>query len=256
VRRDLTGQVFGRLTAEIYLPGSRNKRAQWQCRCECGASINVCTSNLGRGHTESCGCLKQEKLKAGTTKTHGQTRTSEYQSWIGAKARCENPNQAKYHRYGGRGITMCQRWRDSFEAFFADMGPKPSPKHSIDRIDNDGPYSPENCRWATPTLQARNTSRNTTYMVNGASMCGSEVAEKLGLQVDTVFARRKLGWSDEKIATTPLVVRRFTFQGETLTVREWANRTGIDSRTLDYRLRAGWPIAKVLTRPVQRGVTR
>jgi hypothetical protein len=254
VRYDLTGQVFGRLTAETYLPGSRNsRRAQWQCRCECGASTSVDTHGLRSGHTQSCGCLHQETVRI-TNKTHGRTQTIEYRSWAHAKERCMNPNAKSYARYGGRGITMCRRWRNSFEAFFADMGPKPSPKHSLDRINNDGPYSPKNCRWATQLQQARNTSQNAVYKINGKILCGTEAAEELGLNADTVKNRRNLGWSDAKIAATPLTVvkvRRFSFRGETLTLHKWAKRTGIAKATLYNRICRGWSIAKTLTEPIE-----
>jgi hypothetical protein len=147
---DLTGQTFGLLTvlerAPRTSPGTR--QACWRCRCECGQETVVNGSSLRRGRTRSCGCGRIKHGLAG--------KVPEYHAWEGIKQRCLNPERAGYEYWGGRGITICQRWAESFEAFYADVGPRPGPGYSIDRIDNEGNYEPGNCRWATASEQQHN----------------------------------------------------------------------------------------------------
>ena len=120
------------------------------------------------------------------------------------KQRCSNPNHSNYERYGGLGITVCDKWANSFEAFLSDMGKAPSLQHTIDRIDTKGNYEPGNCRWATPTEQSRNTKRNVMLNFNGESLCASEWAQRTGLKLTSILSRKKLGWTDEKTLTTPI----------------------------------------------------
>ena len=149
---DLTGQKFGRLIA-IEKTDRRSGKGSivWKCKCDCGKETFVSSSSLRSGNTQSCGCLNKELVT-----THGMKNTSEYRSWQSMKDRCYNPNYNQFKDYGGRGIIVCDRWKDSFENFFSDMGPKPSNKHSIDRIDNDGNYELGNCKWSTAREQVRN----------------------------------------------------------------------------------------------------
>ena len=158
---DLSGQKFGRLTANYRLKGSGGK-STWLCTCDCGATKIVLSDSLRKGRTKSCGCLRRESTGKQFT-THGKTGTPEYASWQNMHSRCSNPSNHAYWRYGGRGIQVCSRWK-SFEKFLEDMGEKPSPGHSIDRIDNSKGYYLENCRWATDTEQVRN--RDVTLVVN------------------------------------------------------------------------------------------
>lgn len=122
----------------------------WLCKCVCGNYKVVTGSHLRSGHTKSCGCTKRMQT------IHGGSYTPEYTAWLGMKSRCYNSNHNRYIHYGGRGITVCDRWKDSFENFLADMGKRPSENLSIDRIDNDGNYEPSNCRWATGKVQILN----------------------------------------------------------------------------------------------------
>ena len=176
----LTGQKFGRLTVGERAPNKYGYHVAWACRCDCGSQTIVTTLNLRSEHTRSCGCLQRENreaMKARAVK-HGMSRvgskTPEYETWCHMKGRCYNPHYIRYERYGGRGIRVCERWRHNFVAFLTDMGPKPSPRHSLDRIDNDGDYGPDNCLWATPTEQAR-THRGT--LAHGAKLTADAVRE-------------------------------------------------------------------------------
>lgn len=156
---DLTGSKFHRLTVIERVAQDGKGPVKWLCRCNCGKEIVVESYQLTTGGTKSCGCLRVENFVGMSTK-HGMRKAPEYNSWDAMIQRCCNPNTKRYHYYGGRGITVCERWRNSFENFYADMGPKPTPKHSIDRINNDGNYEPGNCRWATQSEQNFNTRRS------------------------------------------------------------------------------------------------
>ncbi len=155
--KNLEGLRSGRLKVISYAGRNIRWQSLWNCICECGHQIIALGYNLSNGNTQSCGCWN-DAVRA-SHRSHGQTRhgrqTGEYRSWLGAKRRCFNPKAHNFKYYGGRGITMCDRWKNSFEAFFKDMGPRP-PGTSIDRIDTNGHYEPGNAKWSTPTEQARN----------------------------------------------------------------------------------------------------
>lgn len=151
---DLTGQRFGRLTAisRVHRP---NGKAYWLCKCDCGGETVTNGNSLRRGHSTSCGCRRTETIRRVCFK-HGSVRNPEYQVWTCLKKRCLNPTNSAYHNYGGRGITVCPEWVEDFGAFLAHVGPRPTPQHTIHRIDNDKGYWPGNVRWATKKEQAAN----------------------------------------------------------------------------------------------------
>lgn len=151
---DLSGKKFGRLTAIEEAGRTKQGSVVWKCICDCGGSKSVSAASLRQGHTKSCGCLQKENPPP-VIKTHGRTKTPEHNSWRGMIDRCFLPSSRYYRIYGGRGITVAPEWL-SFEQFLADMGEKPSPSHSLDRIDPNKGYSKDNCRWATPTTQSYN----------------------------------------------------------------------------------------------------
>lgn len=176
------------------------------CACDCGKEVTVALKYVKSGHTRSCGCARvtnNYRLRY----THGQSHTDEHNIWQGMKQRCYNENVERYPNYGGRGITVCAEWLNDFQQFYRDMGPRPSKFHSIDRINNDGPYSPENCRWATVSQQQRNKRRTVFLTANGERRSLSEWAELRGFSHITFFKRYQAGWSDEEIVNTPKLAR-------------------------------------------------
>lgn len=200
--KDISGQRFGRWTVVRYAGKSDRRKTMWMCRCECGEERIVFSESLRRGTSLSCGCLHRE-IASGSHRTHGLSRNPVYQVWASMIKRCTNPNSKYYSYYGGRGIIVCERWRKSFSDFFDDMGPRPSPKHSIDRINNDGNYEPENCRWATRREQSLNKRNNRLLECRGQKRTLFEWAEIAGINPMTISCRLKHDWSTEAAIFTP-----------------------------------------------------
>lgn len=186
--------------------------------------------------------------------------TPEYRCWSGIKTRCYNRNRDEYQIYGARGIGMCDRWRYSFDSFLADMGHKPSPQHSIERIDSDGDYEPGNCRWATNSEQQRNKRTNRVLEFRGVRLCLTDMAAKYGLSRDLLKARLKLGWSLERSLLQPVdskhenspLSKWIEFRGERDSITGMARRYGLSQPCLSGRLIKGWSIERALLTPTAK----
>ena len=216
-KRDLTGERFARYVVvgfvrRVAQPGKGWKR-WWLCRCDCGEFRVVQEGNLRSGMARSCGCFKRDNARALYT-THGATHTPLYRRYRTMVERCENPRNAKFPRYGGRGITVCARWRAAFEAWRADMG-EPPPGATIERRENDAGYwcghceeclrlaRPANCRWANAVEQGRNKRNNRMMTFGGETLCVSEWAARLNVSMGTLWSRLDRGMSDAETLTRP-----------------------------------------------------
>jgi hypothetical protein len=200
----MEGLRFGKLLvlkqAPTRITGTTRNRSYryWYCRCDCGVEREVREQNLKAGKCNSCGC-EVGKTASVFHRKHGGAGTTEYKSWWMMLSRCYNKANKKYKYYGGRGITVCDGWRNSFENFLGDMGPKPSKNHTIDRFHNDGNYEPNNCRWATAMQQ--NSNRRTVVMIalEEEMVCLSEFCRRLNLVYPTTLRRIHTGWTVEEV---------------------------------------------------------
>ena len=192
--RDLTGMVFGRLKV-IGFDSVRNGSYYWLCECECGNRKSVQYSKLMRGHTRSCGCLASE-----IRRKHGMSHTRLYNTWTNMKSRCTNPKDEFYKDYGGRGIKVCDEWMKSFSSFYEWAMNNGYADHlTIDRIDNDGDYTPDNCRWVDLKEQANNKRNNVTVTINGLTKTLAEWSEITGIPYKTLHVRYSRGDRGERL---------------------------------------------------------
>lgn len=199
---DRVGIKYGKLSV-LELAGRTAKGgANWLCQCECGGRVVVSGDNLHAGHSRSCGCLVRETSanQARKNARHGLHLSSEHRIWRMMNSRCRNQKDTGYSRYGGRGISICEEWR-SFERFYADMGPRPTPQHTLDRRDNNGNYEPKNCRWATRREQQNNISSNVRLTMNDETMSISEWARRLDVPRHLIASRIRNGWPVDRALT-------------------------------------------------------
>lgn len=201
---DLVGQRFGKLVVVSRAENLSRGNPRWNCVCDCGGGTVAQGSALRTGRHVSCGCLQRQ-----IATKHGMEKTDTYTVWAQMKARCLNPLHRSYPGYGGRGITVCQKWMD-FEGFLEDMGEKPLGKYSLDRIDNNGSYCKENCRWADAKTQANNRGTNHYFEINGIRRSLTEWAEAFGISPITVRSRLKLGWDISKALSHQVDKRKAT----------------------------------------------
>lgn len=229
---NLTGQKFGSILVLGYC-GKRLKGktriTYWLCRCDCGKVWEVAHGQLVHV-TRSCGCLRIHHMKF----------TKEYGVWIAMKQRCYNKKNICFENYGGRGITVCDEWLNDFPRFFADMGPRPSPKHSIDRIDNDGPYCAENCRWATAVEQASNKTTNRLIEIDGVIKTLTQWCRDYGIPEPTAHRRLSAGWSVMDALTKPRQQQR---------PLEIPDGVDIPKHVIRDRLRSGWSFERAISEP-------
>lgn len=210
-KRQLQGQTFGRLTV-LHEGGRTNAGAvKWICQCECGAHTECSGNALVTGTTRSCGCLGAERARAVCVvrnKRHGLSKTPTYDTWANMRQRCEDPNATAYPKYGARGIRVCEHWQ-KFENFLADMGERPSPRHSLDRYPNQrGNYEPGNCRWATMREQQNNRSSNHRLTAFGKTLTVQEWVRETGFTHKTILGRLRLGWPiEEALSVKPRLGR-------------------------------------------------
>lgn len=180
---EMVDQQFGRLKVKEEAGRDKHGAFLYKCECDCGNIRIVLSGNLRSGHTQSCGCLNKEIIT-----THGKTKSVEYCAWLDMRSRCTDQNQKRYHDYGGRGITICREWLDSFEAFYRDMGDRPAYCHSLDRMDNEGNYNKENCQWATRTTQQRNSR---IFVTNTSGVKGIHLDKKSNKYEAYIYVNNK-----------------------------------------------------------------
>ena len=207
--KDLTGQKFNYLTVLEY-EGRKKSRTMWKCQCECGKITYVDSNSLKTGNTKACGCHQSDGW--GNNKTHGMTKTKLYRTWQGMRNRCYRKSNKYYYNYGGRGICVCDTWKNSFEAFRDwALSNGYDDRLMLDRIDNDGNYEPNNCRWVDRFQQMNNTRNNRILEYDGKAMTVTEWGRKIGLAPHILEKRiNNYGWSVEEALTIPKLKRGWT----------------------------------------------
>jgi hypothetical protein len=248
--QDMTGQVFGCWTVIGFSHRKQEEtgtRLYWLCKCSCGTERAVSGKTLRNGDSRSCGC-------AGNVK-HGMSHSPEYTAWAAMIQRCENPKNPGFPNWGGRGIRVCSRWRKSFAAFLADVGSRPDPHFSLERINNERGYYPGNVKWQPRREQTRNTRRVHHLIFRGETHTTWEWAEILGIEQKVIRSRLEKGWPIERILSEPVnirVTRQITWKGQTHTIKEWSALVGIPCGVLAHRLERNWPLDSIFTKPVRK----
>jgi len=253
---DLTGQRFGRLTVISRAENAKRGSARWHCKCDCGKVTIVVAGSLKSGNTKSCGCITSERMNTIKLRlTHGKTDSSLYKIWEAMKERTGRQSCKNYNNYGGRGIFVCDEWKNDFQTFF-DWAMQNGYKKglTIDRINNYDGYLPDNCRWAT-TKEQNNNRRNNKYLTHdNKTMTVAEWADALGINNGLLRNRLRRGWTIKDVLTKPVTNRStlYTHNNKTMTATEWAEAFKINKKTLSNRLHRGWTIEDALTKPVRK----
>jgi hypothetical protein len=245
---DLAGQKFGRLLVIERVGLNAGGNATWKCLCDCGTEKILDGNSIRRGFVKSCGCLAKDTASR-LNQRHGMTGTKVHKAWLGILFRCNNPNAECYHNYGGRGIRVEFA---SFEEFYAEIGDPPTPKHTVERIDNEKGYAPGNVKWATMDEQRRNSRQNKFLTINGKTQTVADWAKETNLPDHTILTRLNRSKSaEESVAPVTLGTMSLSLNGETHTVIEWAMLTGIPEDVIRMRMFRKWPVHKILSQAVR-----
>lgn len=196
---NLLGRRFGKLIVLHKMPNNKHGKVMWLCRCDCGETKSILSAKLLNGESKSCGCRRRE-VSALLHRTHGLSKTRIHRIWCAMKTRCYNPNSPAFVSYGAKGITVCRRWKTSFQHFLADMGQPPTDSHTLDRVDNTKGYTPKNCRWATYKEQSVNSRTPVMITFDGKTRCIADWARSLGISNSTLHERLRK-WPIERALT-------------------------------------------------------
>lgn len=253
IRKDLTGKKFGLLTGLQYVGKNDSGWSIWSFACDCGKVVERLGTLVTTGNTKSCGCLKSENRK-----THGFSKMSEYSSYKNMLRRCTDLKNAMFPRYGGRGITVCDRWLGESGAanFLSDMGDKPTKAHTLERKENDAGYSPDNCIWATKYEQAQNRSTTHLVTVDGETKSHSAWDASKGSSTNIVGDRIRRGWNPEDAVLTPVAKykRELTHDGQTKSLHAWEDEMKLGHGTIAHRLSLGWSVEDAILKPSKKKV--
>lgn len=261
-RHDLSGKRFGKLTVVNYAGYKTGKTGihyhLWNCKCDCGGEKVATSRDLESGHTQSCGCISHAPHRPARL-THGKSYTRLFNVWKSMKGRCYTPSCCSYERYGGRGITVCDAWKNDFQTFYdwaMENGYDETAKQgetTIDRIDVNGNYCPENCRIANKLTQANNKTDTKYYEIDGIQLTLREISVAYNIPYKTLRGRIDRGYSiQDAVYGSFSRVRRYTYKGKTYTVAEMSKEFGIKGITLYRRLQAGYTVAEAIETPTDR----
>ncbi len=244
----MAGRRYSSVTALCRVGTCSSRDAKWRFSCDCGQQFETSGYAVRSGRVTSCPKCSLKRSAIATTK-HGKTNSPEFRTWTDIQTRCHNERSASHADYGGRGIVVCGRWRASFEDFLADMGPRPTPQHSIERIENDGNYEPGNCRWATRKEQANNKRNNLRIEIDGETKTLAQWADELGVSYSAMWFRYQQGARGKALLASTR--RQLTHNGITDSVSGWARRTGLKTSTISMRItQYGWPVERALSEGV------
>ena len=264
-KENLVGRKFGKLTVIKYA-GYKTTAAgivyhQWLCNCDCGNTKIATGRDLNSLHCQSCGCLPHKAKNISWAKHH-KSNTRLYNVWKSMKGRCYTKSCSNYDLYGGRGITVCDEWKNSFTSFYEwaiENGYKEVAernKYTLDRIDVNGNYEPSNCRWVDMNKQANNRRSNTKFMYVGESLTLREISERTGTKYSLLRGRVDRGLSIEEAISAHYEPTKYEHNGERHSIPEWARITGLKEETIRSRLLRGWSIEKTLTEPLDENKYR